>query len=140
MNREYIDIIAALAPFFVLHFVFNIYFFFFRQKKYNIIASIAVALSGLALFLFYDPMVALMVFVSLTGLITEKQVLKRIPILNKVFASLLIYVIFFIRRYHPSALFAVFLVDYSIEYATIFIYSVNAKRRAVYDRSTKSLE
>ena len=138
MNREYFDIVAALAPFFILHIIFNVCFFFLREKRLRLISSAAAALATIALFLFYDPWVAMMIFISFTGLITEKQVLKRIPVLNKIFASLLVYV-FFIRKY-SSAIFAVFLVDYCIEYATVLIYTVNARRRTVYDRSTKSRE
>ena len=138
MNEGYFHIISVLAPFFIFHFIFNIYFYFFKSRRSNIIAVILVVLASLCLFIFYDPWMAMMTGLSFAGLIIEKVVLKRIPVLNKIFASLLIYLLF-VRRY-SGALFAVFLLDYCVEFLTVGLYVLKARKGTVHDPSTKSRE
>jgi len=75
---------------------------------------------------------------SFAGLFVEKVILKRIPILNKVFASLLVY-LFFMRRI-SGGIFAVFLLDYCVEFLTVGLYVLLARKGTVHDPSTKSRE
>jgi len=139
MMNDYFHIISVLAPFFIFHFVFNIYFYFFKKNRLtHIIAVILVILASLCLFIFYDPWWAMMTGLSFAGLFVEKVILKRIPILNKVFASLLVY-LFFMRRI-SGGIFAVFLLDYCVEFLTVGLYVLLARKGTVHDPSTKSRE
>ncbi|HMA69118.1 MAG TPA: hypothetical protein VKN74_04550 [Candidatus Mcinerneyibacterium sp.] len=122
---EEISLINYFLVFGITHLIVNVIYYLLKNKYwifsfFPLFAVILYFIHGINIYLVMTLTIFLLVFI-------ENHFLKNIRIINKIFASIIIYFLFINRSIY--FLFFLLLIDYLMEYFTILILYLIKKRR-----------
>ncbi len=124
--------------FFFIHLMMNAYLYFLNKKiviRFFILALLVVISSCTIIF---GWQYGLACCVAIISVLIEKLIFKNIIVINKLFATAVMFWFVFGSFELFKALAMLFMVDYSIEFATVFIHKRVFPRRLDRDNDKKS--
>lgn len=123
--------------FFFIHLMVNTYLYFLNKKitlrRFVLVLLVVISICAII----FGWQYGLACFVAVISVLIEKLFLKNILVINKLFATAVMFWFVFGNFELFKALAMLFMVDYSLEFATVFIHKRVFPRRLDRDNDQK---